>query len=323
MAGFEAKLVHGNKDLRDLRADFAQLFLARPVTSESVISAAQSPEPETYCITPQELLNWIDIPDLATDDLDCMINHNYSHISEAEQGRAQQLITNVQLRDWLSIPESSQLLIHGNEIDGLRPVSGLSLLCASLLMSLAHNARIIRLFFFCGFHIDGNNGYDSDGYLDDDDESPTDGGCALITSFICQLLCAFDFGPVLPVDPRSEGAVRDWDLDELCSIFSTLVHQLPPGVVLISVVDGAAYYERPKFFHDAAVVFAHILRLSIDDSVSAVVKILITCATHTTHIRQPFPAESILSMAAMADAEWEPSQARIDRILKAGEHACW
>ncbi|KIH93601.1 hypothetical protein SPBR_04419 [Sporothrix brasiliensis 5110] len=243
-----------------------------------------------------------------------MATRNHDHITGAEQGGAGHLVAHHKLQLWLRVPASSQLLIHGtSDGRGLWPVSGLSLFCASLAMTLGSHPRIIRLLFFCGLHADDRHNRGST--FQSDDEALHVGGRAIISSFICQLLCAYDFGPELLIDATREGAVVDGDLDELCRIFGALVSGLPPDLVLVCVVDGAAYYERPEFLADASVVLACILRLSMDDSVPAVVKILVASPVPTTHIRRPFSDDTILSMAALYHTQWDHSPARIERML--------
>ncbi|OAA53705.1 hypothetical protein ISF_08644 [Cordyceps fumosorosea ARSEF 2679] len=306
--------------MKDVKESVSRSPSPAPVMPIMMIAGApSSPGPEHHGISPHDLLGWINMTDLAAKDLEYIGSHNHSDISDDEQGRAQQLVAHHQLQYWLSVPASSQLLVHGNFGGGLRPVSGLTLFCASLTIHLSSQPRIIRLLFFCGLHIDEDDEEEEDDDDDDDDVDdehlPVVGGRALIASFVCQLLCAFDFGPELPLDHSIEDAVRDGDVHELCLVFGALVRRLPHGIVLVCVVEGSGYYERPEFLAEASVVLAYVLRLSTDDAVSAIIKVLITSPTRTTHIRQPFTKDKILSMAAMADAEWEPSHSRMERVL--------
>lgn len=67
----------------------------RPVTPVflNLISAAPSPEPQQPLgISPQELLDWIGIADMVSQDLEYMESRNHDQISPAEQGRAEQLV---------------------------------------------------------------------------------------------------------------------------------------------------------------------------------------------------------------------------------------
>ncbi|EPE09049.1 hypothetical protein F503_06825 [Ophiostoma piceae UAMH 11346] len=292
--------------MEDIKVSVSRSPSPAPVMPIMMIGAPPSPGPEHHGISPHDLLGWIDITDLAAKDLEYIRCHNHSDISDDEQGRAQQLVAHHQLQYWLSVPASSQLLVHGNFGGGLRPVSGLTLFCASLTTHLSNHPRIIQLLFFCGLHIDEDS---------NDEDLPVGGGWALIASFVCQLLCAFNFGPELPLDHSIKDAVRDGNVDELCLVFGALVRRLPHGIVLVCVVEGAGYYERPEFLAEASLVLAYFLRLSTDDAVSAVIKVLIISQTWTTHIRRPFTKDKILSMAAMADSDWEPSHSRMERVL--------
>ncbi|KAH7325574.1 hypothetical protein B0I35DRAFT_474336 [Stachybotrys elegans] len=270
--------------------------------------------------TTDEVLDWIGIPNLAEEDLEFVATHSHVDISDAQQGRAEQLVMTHQLQEWLSSPASSQLLIHGN-YDDVRPVSGLSLLCASLALNLdsRNNPRLIRMLFFCGLN-DGHRDHPGNiGSGSDDPFVPLVGGRAIIASFICQLLGAFDFGPELPLpclgDAQVQEAVHYGDVDALCFVFEELVRRLPRGVVLLCMLDGAVYYERPEFVDDAYQVLEQLLLLSQDVSVSAVVKLLVTSPTHTTTFRELFGHRPVLSLDAAADTQWEASQSRTQRLL--------
>ncbi|KAF3768064.1 hypothetical protein M406DRAFT_224869, partial [Cryphonectria parasitica EP155] len=88
--------------------------------------------------------------------------------------------------------------------------------------------------FFCGLHVDAI----TDRYT---------GGFAMIRSFICQLLCQFDFGEKLSASVVTRELVQHGDINELCRLFEWLVHLLPSYVVLVCLIDGILYYERPEF----------------------------------------------------------------------------
>lgn len=290
-----------------------------PPTHLYTISAAPPDMMGTqHCnsVTTEDVLDWVDIPNLAEEDLEFIATHSHVDISDAEQGRSEQLIMNMQLQEWLSTSASSQLLIHGN-YDDVRQLSGLSLLCASIALNLdqRNDPRLVRLLFFCGLHNDRNVGdHDSD-----DPFVPLVGGRAIVASFICQLLDTYNFGPELPLPCLGESQVQDGihhgDVDALCLVFDHLVRRLPSGVLLLCIVDGAVFYERPAFVDDAYQVLEQLLLLSRDESVRATVKVLITSPTRTTAFRQLFGQDSVLSMNSAADAQWEASRARTQRLL--------
>ncbi|KAK0612412.1 hypothetical protein B0T17DRAFT_648512 [Bombardia bombarda] len=134
-------------------------------------------------LSPQDLQDWINIPDLTSHDLTYIDERRHVSVPADEQARGEQLIYARIFQDWLVFPTSSQLLVHGNYYNGgSRLISGLSLFSSSFAKALAEKTpRFLRLMFFCGLH--------EDSLMDDHT-----GGRALIQTFICQLLCQYDFG---------------------------------------------------------------------------------------------------------------------------------
>jgi hypothetical protein len=254
-------------------------------------------------IEAQELLDWIDIPDVASDDLKRINEKRQTWVPRNEQARAEQLIRSSQFKDWMVSATSSQLLVHG-DYEGLRYVSGLSLFCSSLFQSFAPKApRFIPLIFFCGLH--------TDCYTDENT-----GGRAIIKNFICQLLCQFDFDTrMLASEKLDEGLIRLGNVDELCKLFRWLVSQLPQSVVLFCLLDGVVYYERKEFEDDMGFVLEKLLRISAEQNTQAGVKILLTSSSKTTYIRKPFPDELVLPIEFMARADMTPSKWRLERQL--------
>ena len=255
-------------------------------------------------VSPQELLNWVNIPNLAAQDMKSIDEKRHVRVPTDEQARAEHLIQAGQFQEWLTSPDSTQLLVHGN-YEGRRLMSGLSLFCTSFVRALTERApRFIHLVFFCGMH-------------EDPDADKHAGPLAIIQSFICQLLCQFDFGlTAIPVSTVSEVLVRAGNLEALCAVFQALVHRLPRSVVLVCVIDGVVYYERPWFCQDLGVVLVAILRISAEQNTQAAVKVLVTSPTKTTDVRQPFSDDMILSMDAMARPGWVASKLRLERQLK-------
>ncbi len=117
---------------------------------------------------------------MATDDLRRINKKRQTWVPGNEQAQAEQLVQSGQLKGWMVSATSSQLLVHG-DYEGRQYMSSLSLFCTSLFESLAaRGPRFIPLVFFCGLHTDRST-----------DEHT--GGRAIIQTFICQLLCQFDF----------------------------------------------------------------------------------------------------------------------------------
>lgn len=259
-------------------------------------------EPQQY-VEPQELLDWIDIPDAASDDRQYISERGCIWVPSIEQARAEQLIQSSRFRDWMVEGKSSQLLVHGN-YEGQRYISGLSLFCLSFVQSLlARNPQFIPLIFFCGLHVD----------------APIDqhtGGRAIIQNFICQLMCLFDFDTRLLVSEKlDEHLIQQGNVNELCKLFQWLVGQLPQSTVLFCVIDGVEYYERTEFEHDMGFVVEKLLRISDEETTGAGVKILLTSPNRTHYVRQPFPDELVLSMESMPRADIVTSKSRLERQL--------
>ncbi|KAF5708568.1 hypothetical protein FMUND_10587 [Fusarium mundagurra] len=255
------------------------------------------------CINPQDLLDWINIPDLTVRDMEHINRTRHVRVPAIEQAHAEQLVHTAQLKEWLVSPRSSQLLVHGN-YDIRRRVSGLTLLCASLVDSLRSNSlRCIHLVFYCGLH-------------DNRDVDQHTGGRAIIQSFICQLLCQYDFSTSISAGDVTPDLLYRGDIQELCYLFERIVFQLPRSNLLVCLIDGIVYYEREEFKESMADVLVTILRISQEQKTNATVKVLVTSPTRTIEVRQPFSDELILSMESRARSVVTPSKGRLQRQLK-------
>lgn len=257
-------------------------------------------------MSPHELISCLGVPDTLSEDFQHLAERRKVAVPGPEQARAEQLIRTGQVREWLTSPTSSQLLVHGN-YDRRAYISGLSLFCMSLAHTLAERApRFIPLVFFCGLHTEPL----SDAHT---------GGRALIQSFIRQLLSRYDFdGGGIPIAPEALDDVQSGSVSALCSLFERLVRMLPNGVALFCLVDGVVYYERDEFLDDLGRVLMTILQLSGQEGVQAPVKVLLTSPTRTAVVRQPFPDEMILSMDGMVRADLVASSSRLGRELSSG-----
>jgi hypothetical protein len=283
----------------------AEMMSRMSLQGQSLPPSQPAPGNSAQYISPQQLLDCVSIPDLVSDDLEHVAAQSKAKVPEVQRARSEQLIRTRQVRDWMSAPASSQLLIHG-DYDRRAYISGLTLFCKSLAESLAERApRLLRVLFFCGLHVDPPtiNGYS--------------GGRAMIQSFICQLLCQHDFSGRLLHHQISQDRIHRGDIDESCELFELLVRNLPSEVVLFCIVDGIIYYEREEFKEDMERVLRSVLQVSSDNSTSAAVKVLITSPTKTTDVRKPFPEHLILSMGSMAQAGAAASGWRLKRELQA------
>lgn len=259
-----------------------------------------------HLMDPSDLLDCIGIPDILSQDFQHLSEKRKIAVPAQEQARAEQLIRTSQIREWLTSPTSSQLLVHGN-YDRRAYISGLSLFCMSLAHTLAERVpRFIPLVFFCGLHTEPL-------------QDAHTGGRALIQSFVRQLLCQYDFnGGNIPVTPEDLDDVQNGDVRALCTLFERLVQMLPKSVALFCLVDGVVYYERDEFLDDLGRVLMSILQLSDQEGVHTPVKVLLTSPTRTAVVRQPFPDDMILSMEGMVRADLVASSSRLGRELSSG-----
>ena len=274
-----------------------------------VLSRTPSPLPPTYLLPsepslgPQQLLDWVAIPDLASHDVRDIEERWRIRVPDNEQAQAEQLIQAQQFQQWLVSPRSSQLLVHGN-YDSNRLISGLSLFCISFAQALdERNPQFLTLKFFCGLHEDAS--WDSH-----------TGGRAIVQSFICQLLCQYDFSAA-QLPPVNQESVRNGDIEHLCWVFKDLIRLLPNSLVVVCIIDGILYYERPSFLKEMGMVLISIMQMSQQTS-GAALKLLITSPTGTTETRQPFSDGQILSMDAMVQPGLVASRSRLERELFEG-----
>lgn len=271
-------------------------------TSNGSYSESWLPHCQQWYLDPEDVLSWINIPDVTSEDLEHIEERRMISVPAQERARAEQLVHVERLQRWISSPDSCQLLIHG-DYDSKRAVSGLSLLCSSLFLSLVAKApQIIRLGFFCGLHTD-------------DKRDDFTGGRAIVASFIYQLLCQFNFDGLIPQDEIIPSLVQSWDLEELCRLFEWLVSSLPARLVVFCVIDGILYYERENFLDDTGYALVTILRISDDQHMKAAVKVLITSPTKTCHVRKPFTDEQVISMGSLSLPRLTSSKSRTQRLL--------
>ncbi|KAL1855201.1 hypothetical protein Daus18300_011202 [Diaporthe australafricana] len=239
------------------------------------------------------------VPDICASDL-ARLKELDSMLSQKDKRKADQVLQTEPFRRWMAALRPAKLLIHGDFRDS-RSASPLSLLTLSLTEAARTDPdRFIALAFFCGFHADP----------EEDDFSCVK---ALVQTLIYQLL---QQQPRVCITPSpweiDMGRVHQGDLQQLCRLFSLLVHSLPGEVTLFCLIDGMAYYERDEFIGEMRDVLAEILRLAGDPTIQANVKILITSPWRTDVVRQFFHEDDeILHMEGMPSAELSPSSSRV------------
>lgn len=225
---------------------------------------------------------------------------------------AEQIVKTQLFRTWVVSPTSAKLLVHGN-FSGTKYTSALSLFCGTLTETLRAKEGFYSLIFFCGLHLH---------LKDEEDTEPHIGTVAMIKSLIAQLLHQHRFDTsTLPHDSNPL-YFHDTNIGQLCALFGWLVHQLPEDITLFCLIDGIEYFERDKFINDMPTVLAYILELTMDSTITAIFKVLVTSPWRTEFVRRPFENEGrhdeILSLASMSSMGGTPSMARLQRRLYEG-----
>ncbi|CVL03057.1 uncharacterized protein FPRN_00134 [Fusarium proliferatum] len=217
------------------------------------------------------------------------ISSSAALVNRRDQGRAENLVENAQFKQWVVRTSSTELLVHGQMKPSRTSVTPLSLFSAAIVRNLRQVDRFCAVAFFCGQHTD----------LDD----PLIGGLGLVKSLTAQLLRQHHFDDAdldkvaqevnLPLLRRGVE-----DVEELCQLFSVLVHRLRSDTTLFCVIDSVNVYEDEDMLQGMYVekVLFEILQLTGDQRVKTHVKILFTSATNTNTIWKAFKEKDVLSM---------------------------
>lgn len=187
------------------------------------------------------------------------------------RSRAEQVIHTQQFKGWISTAGSSELLIHGDfPPHETNYISGLSLVCATLLQGLRTRKRYVSLVFFCGIHIEKDDKYA--------------GSVPMVKSLIFQLLqqCS------VVASRGNLNQAKSEDIGELCQLFGSLVHCVPQDTTVIFLIDGVVHYETSRFEDDMLVVIRYVLRLARENVKSRPVKVLVMSPTPTEYVFKEF-----------------------------------
>ena len=236
------------------------------------------------------------------------VENSRDTIPPAHRGRAEQVVNTREFRQWLVSGESKGLLIEGNfRVHDSHYISALSLVCATLARALRTREKYISVVFFCGCHIAEDQ--------EDDEENDGDGrqsceGVAIMKSAISQLLeqCSSIDLAGLESDINLT-RVKDGDLRQLCSLFTWLLKRLPEDMVLVCLIDGAAYYETEDHEDEFLESMSYLLGLCLDASIIVPVKVLVTSPTPTDSIQELFEDDDqdefgILSLESLPEINW-------------------
>ncbi|KAH0536273.1 hypothetical protein FGG08_006834 [Glutinoglossum americanum] len=155
-----------------------------------------------------------------------------------DQDRALAIMQCPKLHEWIINPMSCVLFINGNHRGSPRQ-QPTSVVCAKLADSIWHPAvdswrpyaaTTFALAFFCGEH-----------RRPDDYDYGMNG---MMRSLVAQLLVAYPTSDLRTVS-RLENLQGD-DIQDLCTMFETLITKLPPTAVVFCIIDGITLHEENK-----------------------------------------------------------------------------
>ncbi|KAK7959395.1 uncharacterized protein PG986_004249, partial [Apiospora aurea] len=186
-------------------------------------------------------------------------------------------------------PTSSALLVNGRmDAAGSDGVSPLGLVVAEVARTSAGRRGAYVVSYFCERHRPGSFA-SSTASTSAAAGSPVS---VMVASFIGQLLTQMEEQRVAPdftfLKEEDWPRLRRGRVNTLCVVFVTLVGQLPPGSVLLCMIDGASQYETMALGADMEGLIRRLLRLVDSTQDHLVYKLLVTCRTRARGIAQYF-----------------------------------
>ena len=207
-------------------------------------------------------------PNLGDIDFDVsQISDGGESIVSRYRGTEDQIACTQEFRNWILASSSGKLLVHGDyPSGGSHHASPISLFCITLLQALFTKSSYIPLIFFCGQHIEPEDGA---------------GGQVMIMSLISQILKQHAYIPVLFRHQLDQQSIRRGDVHYLCSLFEFLVRSLPSEQTVVCIIDGISYYETDEFEDEMIMILKCLLGLVRDSGLRPAVKLLV-CSPATT-----------------------------------------
>ena len=196
-----------------------------------------------------------------------------------------QIACTQEFRDWILASSSGELLMHGDyPFGGGHHASPLSLFCITLLQALSTKSSYIPLLFFCGQHVEPEDGA---------------GGQVMIMSLISQILRQHAYIPVHLRHQLDQESIRRGDIQYLCSLFEFLVRLLPFEVTVVCIIDGISYYETDEFEDEMIMILKRLLGLVHDPGLRPAMKLLMCSPSTTDRVQFEFGGEdaNVLDLA--------------------------
>lgn len=223
-------------------------------------------------------------------------------MSQSSLGRGRYILVTPQFQQLLSAPSCSVLLVDGHcqdECDG--KVSPISVFCASLAATLAHNPSLMVLHFFAGQH----------SFFDDD---PVRGPHGLMRSLICQVLL-YPNQPSPSLEQVSDQVVQDiadGNINALCWLFKELLKRVVNVTTILCIVDSVSDFEK-DWVEELKIVFNGFRSLPDELNPGVNLKLLMTNAGKSTELVYETDQSEHLSLVAgnvmnVGKSEWAMTQ---------------
>ncbi|XXH04743.1 hypothetical protein Hte_011165 [Hypoxylon texense] len=302
-------------DLQQRNADLEQKLLESEHRADS-LHRAHTPVPIMapnigWHVTSDGL--WHMFGALAFDDIDIQnIQEKQEQIPTHDRAIADSLISIPRFREWMVVAISRKLFVHGVSASN-SPISSLSAFCSTLSQALRQNPRFVSLVYFCGLHAD----YDD----------PYAGPLCMMMSFVAQLILQGDFDTTFLhnyVDISWAEYGEEPGMDDLCAMLKWLVSRLSVETTLFFVIDGVNAFEKDAYVHDFVDGLACILDMTIDSSIQATVKVLITSPSRTLEVREGFHDDDMVVLTTdrldtSMGINQRSFQHRVSRVLESGD----
>ena len=179
---------------------------------------------------------------------------------------------------WLTSTSPIFLLVDGNGDSAVERTSAMTFISALLAQSLSDEG-VSCIHYFCGLHKTSN----------DDLNGPS----GLLRGLLAQLvnIHAFRIGFINNVEYHE---LQRFDTIRLCALFAELIMDLPPGFVLVCIIDGVSLYETAEWAEDLCKILKTLSSLTRDPNVCAVFKVLTTSAMASRQAVKYIPREDHL-----------------------------
>jgi hypothetical protein len=159
-------------------------------------------------------------------------------MSFENQGRARALMRMPRFQYWMNGSRHSLLLVDG----AMAParVSPMSILTATLAVSMLHVPSVFVIYFFCGKNLDTNA------------EDELSGPRGMLRSLVIQLMLQITPSPDLSKMNSHEflHELHHRHVPALCEVFRLLIEQLSPLTTLYCLIDGVSWYEQEHWVHE-------------------------------------------------------------------------